>query len=388
MEGLDERRFRADQLFRWLHAHGVTDLDQMSNVAAGLRQRLASEARLTTLETVEVADSADGSAKLAFRTADGHLVESVLMPEATKGSRANKFEAPRTPRRNAVEEQGGRIAEPIQPTSDKGSVDGSATECRSYSRASPKVSVCLSTQVGCAMGCAFCATAGLGLRRSLTAGEIVDQLYRIRAWMRDRNDDRRISNIVYMGMGEPLANLNGTKRSLEILMHPLGANLSSRRITVSTAGVVPGLERMATWDFQVNLAISLNATTQAVRERLMPIAKKYSLDRLFAALRSFPLEKRRRITIEYVLIAGMNDTDEDAKRLPRLVAGLPCKINVISFNAIDGCDFQPPDPDRLEAFCAPVRRAGYTVITRHSRGADISAACGQLVGRLECPPKP
>jgi len=334
VESLGERRFRADQLFRWLHAQGVTDLDHLSNVSHELRQRLAAETRLTTLQTVEVADSADGSAKLAFRTADHHLVESVLMPEATK------------------------------------------------------VSVCLSTQVGCAMGCVFCATAGLGLRRSLTAGEIVDQLYRIRAWMLSRDDDRRISNIVYMGMGEPLANLRGTKRSLEILMHPLGANLSSRRITLSTAGVIPGLERMATWDFQVNLAISLNATTQDARERLMPIARKFPLDRLFATLRAFPLEKRRRITFEYVLIAGVNDSDEDAARLPRLVAGLPCKFNVILLNPIDGSDFAPPAPDRVEAFCEPIRQAGYTVITRHSRGADISAACGQLAGRLRSLDRP
>jgi 23S rRNA (adenine2503-C2)-methyltransferase len=331
VEDLGERRFRADQLFSWLHAHAITDLDQMTNVAQPLRRRLRLQTRLTTLETVEVVDSEDGSAKLAFRTADGHLVESVLMPEARK------------------------------------------------------ISVCLSTQVGCAMGCAFCATAGLGLTRSLTAGEIVDQLYRIRAWLQDRGDDRRISNVVYMGMGEPLANLRQTKRSLEMIMHPLGANLSSRRITVSTAGVVPGLERMATWDFQVNLAISLNATTQQVRERLMPITRRYSLDRLFAALRAFPLERRRRITFEYVLISGINDTDEDAKRLPRLVAGVPAKFNIIPVNAVDGSDFRPPDPDRVEAFCAPIRRAGYTVITRNSRGADISAACGQLAGRLRTP---
>lgn len=329
VQQLGERRFRADQLFGWLHGRSITDLDQMTNVAQGLRRRLAAETRLTTLQTVEVADSADGSVKLAFRTTDDHLVESVLMPEDRK------------------------------------------------------VSVCLSTQVGCAMGCVFCATAGLGLRRSLTAGEIVDQLYRIRAWMQAKGDDRRISNIVYMGMGEPLANLRGTQRSLEMIMHPLGANLSSRRITVSTAGVVPGLERLAFWDFQVNLAISLNATTQAVRERLMPIARKYPLERLFAALRAFPLEKRRRITFEYVLIDGINDTAEDAARLPRLVAGLPSKFNIIPVNAIDGCAFRPPDPDRVEAFCAPIRRAGYTVITRHSRGADISAACGQLAGRLK-----
>ncbi|MFH2010623.1 MAG: 23S rRNA (adenine(2503)-C(2))-methyltransferase RlmN [bacterium] len=326
-----ERRFRADQLFRWIHGHGITALDELTDIAKDLRDRLAERTTLTTLELVEVADSDDGSAKLAFRTSDDQLVESVLMPEDRK------------------------------------------------------VSVCLSTQVGCGMGCRFCATAGLGLHRSLTAGEIVDQLYRIRTRMRAQQDDRRISNIVYMGMGEPLANLSNTQRSLEMLMHPLGANLSSRRITISTAGVIPGLRRLAAWPHQVNLAVSLNATTQEIRAKIMPVAEKFPLDELMAELRSFPLEKRRRITFEYVLIEDLNDSDEDARRLPRLVAGIPCKFNIIPFNPVDGCEFRPPAPERLELFCEPIRRAGYTVLTRHSRGADISAACGQLAGRLRSP---
>ncbi len=325
---MGERRFRAEQLFRWLHGQGITRLDQMTNVSRELRARLGQETTLTTLRPLEALGSADGSTKLAFATADGHVVESVLMPEERK------------------------------------------------------VSVCLSTQVGCAMGCAFCATAGLGLVRSLCAGEIVDQLYRIRAWLHQRGDTRRISNVIYMGMGEPLANLGGVRRSLEMLMHPLGANLSSRRITVSTVGLVPGIHRMATWSFQVNLAVSLNATTQATRERLMPTAKKNPIPRLLQALRAFPLEKRRRITFEYVLIADTNDSDEDAARLLRLVAPIPCKLNVIPLNPTDACNLRPPGAERVDAFCSIIRRSGCTVITRNSRGSDIGAACGQLAGRL------
>ncbi|MDY0003112.1 MAG: 23S rRNA (adenine(2503)-C(2))-methyltransferase RlmN [Polyangia bacterium] len=325
---LGESRFRADQLFRWIHSRGASSFEEMTDLGKDFRQRLGESSRLGTLEHLETVTSADGSAKLGFRTGDGRIVESVLMPEDRK------------------------------------------------------VSVCLSTQVGCGMGCAFCATARLGLGRSLTAGEIVDQLYRIRAQMEATGDRRRISNIVYMGMGEPLANPKGTLRSLELLLHPLGASLSTRRITVSTAGVIPGLELLAAAPHQVNLAISLNATTQEVRARLMPIARQYPLDRLLGAVRAFPLEKRRRITWEYVLISGVNDSDEDARRLPRLIAGIPSKLNVIVFNPIDGCELRAPRPERVEAFCEPARRAGYTVMLRQSRGADVSAACGQLAGRL------
>jgi 23S rRNA (adenine2503-C2)-methyltransferase len=196
----------------------------------------------------------------------------------------------------------------------------------------------------------------------------------------------RISNLVYMGMGEPLVNLGGTLRSLELLMHPLGANVSSRRITVSTAGVVPGIERLARAPFVVNLAVSLNATTDAVRRRLMPITARYPLASLLRAIHAFPLPTRRRVTFEYVLVAEVNDTDEDAKRLPRLVAGIPAKFNVIALNPVEGCGFAAPPPERVERFCEILRRAGYTVVLRRSRGADIGAACGQLAGELTPPP--
>lgn len=328
---LGESRYRADQLFRWIHSRGAASFEDMTDLGKALRTRLESVARLDTLRPLEIVTSADGSVKIAFATRDHRVVESVLMPEDRK------------------------------------------------------VSVCLSSQVGCGMGCAFCATARLGLGRSLTAGEIVDQLYRIRAHLHQTGDDRRISNVVYMGMGEPLANLQGTLRSLEILMHPLGANLSSRRITLSTVGLVPGLARLAQAGVQVNLAISLNATTQETRARLMPVAAKNPLSELLAAVRAYPLEKRRRITWEYVLIAGENDSPEDARRLGRIMAGIPSKVNVIAWNPVEGCAFRPPTPQGVDAFCEAVRKQGFPVMLRQSRGADVAAACGQLAGRLVGP---
>jgi len=325
---MGESRYRADQLFRWIHARGVSSFQEMTDLGKATRARLQAQARLDTLTVLETVTSVDGSRKLALGTVDERVVESVLMPEERK------------------------------------------------------ISVCLSSQVGCGMGCAFCATARMGLGRSLTPGEIVDQLYRIRVLLKSEGDDRRISNVVYMGMGEPLANVQGTLRSLQILMHPLGANLSSRRITLSTAGLVPGIEQLAASGLQVNLAISLNATTQPLRARLMPVAARHSLKELLDALRSYPLEKRRRITWEYVLIQGENDSLEDARRLGRLMAGIPSKVNVIIWNPVEGCLFRPPSPERAGAFCEALRRQGFPVMLRQSRGADVEAACGQLAGRL------
>jgi 23S rRNA (adenine2503-C2)-methyltransferase len=347
-------RYRAAQVFRWLHAKGVTSLDAMKNVPGPLREALASRMPLRGLELVEVRASGDGSAKYAFRTDDGLIIESVLMPEEDKV-----------------------LARPAAATSH---TSKKSSRCATISRSS--TSVCLSTQAGCGLGCAFCATARLGLRRSLRAGEIVGQVHAVRRHLAEIGDARRISNLVYMGMGEPLVNLRGTLDSLAILLDPQGVDLSSRRITVSTAGVVPGIEKLGASGLGVNLAVSLNATTQAVREQLMPIARKYPLDRLLAALRAFPLQPRRRITFEYVLLAGINDTDADAKRLPQLIAGLPAKVNVIPWNGVEGCAYAPSDEARQERFAEIVRRAGYTVLTRRSRGTDIAAACGQLAGKL------
>lgn len=240
-----------------------------------------------------------------------------------------------------------------------------------------KLTQCLSTQVGCALGCTFCATATMGLGRNLEPGEMVDQVYRARALLPEQ---ARVSNLVFMGMGEPLNNLDRVLRAIDILCTDLGANLSPRRITVSTAGVVPRIAELGRRNRNVGLAVSLNATTDAVRDRLMPINKRWPLGRLMEALRRFPLPRRRRITFEYVLIKGINDSEQDARRLPGLLSGIRSKVNLIPYNPCRADEpFERPDHQRLEAFAEILRSKDLATFVRQSRGADIAAACGQLV---------
>jgi 23S rRNA (adenine2503-C2)-methyltransferase len=317
-----EPRFRSDQLFRWLHARGVTSWEAMTDLPAGLRSRLAAAASLTPLALDLSARSADGTRKLRLRTADGRLIESVLIPE------------------------------------------------------DDKLTLCVSSQVGCALDCTFCATATLGFGRQLAVGEIVDQVYRARVLSAE--DGRRITNLVFMGMGEPLHNLRNVAAAIEILTHELGANLSHRRITVSTAGLVPGIEKLGQSALQVNLAISLNATTDAVRDELMPINRRWPIAALLGAVRRYPLERRRRVTFEYVLLAGRNDSDADADRLPHLLRGIPAKVNLIPWNPHPGAPYQRPSWERVEAFQNRLKAGGLAVYVRRPRGDDIAAACGQL----------
>jgi 23S rRNA (adenine2503-C2)-methyltransferase len=320
---LGERRYRADQLFRWLHRKGAASVEEMTDLRRDTRARLAGLLDLTPLEVEVVQTAGDGTRKLRLRAADGARVESVLIPD-----------------------------------------DG-------------KLTLCISTQVGCALGCRFCATATLGLRRHLTAGEIVDQVYRARALAGER-----IGNLVFMGMGEPLHNYEGTLRAVRLLTHDLGASFSTRRITISTAGLVPGIERLGREDLQVNLAVSLNATTDAVRDRLMPINQRYPLAALLGAIRAYPLARRRRVTFEYVLLAGVNDSDDDARRLVKLLHGIPAKINLIPWNPHHGLGFARPTADRVARFQALLKQRGAAAYLRATRGDDIAAACGQLAAQV------
>jgi 23S rRNA (adenine2503-C2)-methyltransferase len=271
--------------------------------------------------------SADGTRKLRLRTRDGRSIESVLIPDGDK------------------------------------------------------LTQCISSQVGCALDCQFCATAKLGLVRHLDAGEIADQVYRAQALMADAEPGRRITNLVYMGMGEPLHNYEAVMRSIAILTHGLGANLSQRRITVSTVGLVPGIERLGRESLRPNLAVSLNASSDDVRDRLMPVNKKWPIARLLAALRAFPLEHRRRITFEYVLLAGVNDSMEDADRLARLLRSMRCKLNLIPWNPHPGAPFARPSRAAIESFQNRVKELGLAAYLRTPRGDDIAAACGQLANR-------
>jgi 23S rRNA (adenine2503-C2)-methyltransferase len=249
-----------------------------------------------------------------------------------------------------------------------------------------KTTQCISSQVGCALDCQFCATAKLGLSRHLDAGEIVDQVYRARALLAEVEPGRRITNIVYMGMGEPLHNFDNVARSLEILTHHLGVDFSLRRITVSTVGLVSGISKLAQLESRPNLAISLNATTDEVRDQIMPVNKRWPIADLLAALRAFPLERRRRLTFEYVLLGGLNDTDDDARRLGELLRDFRCKVNIIPWNPHAGAAYRRPEADQIERFQNAVKAAGLACYLRTPRGDDIDAACGQLANRAEAAP--
>jgi 23S rRNA (adenine2503-C2)-methyltransferase len=240
------------------------------------------------------------------------------------------------------------------------------------------LTLCVSSQVGCALDCAFCATATLGFGRNLSAGEIVQQIYTATA-----QAGRRPTNLVFMGMGEPLHNLQNVTRAFQLLIHPWGAAFSPRRITVSTAGLVPGINELAKLSPAPNLAVSLNATTDEVRDRLMPINRKWPIAELLRAVRAFPLAHGRKITFEYVLLAGVNDSDADAERLPRLLKGMECMVNLIPWNPFSGPAFTRPSAERIRTFQEILRRNRMQTYIRTPRGDDIDAACGQLAARAE-----
>jgi 23S rRNA (adenine2503-C2)-methyltransferase len=319
--GCGKERFRAKQIFKWIYQKQISDFSLMTNLSKEFREQIASRAVIGELHPEEVETGADGTRKYLFRLADGTCVESVLIPEEDRNT------------------------------------------------------LCISSQVGCAMACRFCLTGTFSLTRNLTAAEIVNQVCAVKR-------EKEIRNIVFMGMGEPLHNLDNVIRAITILGAADGLQLSNRRVTVSTSGLIPELERLAETVI-VNLAISLNATTNEQRDLLMPINRTYPIERLLEACRRLPLPGRRKITFEYVLIKGINDSLDDARRLVRLLSGIPTKINLISFNEHEGCEFQAPGQESIDRFHSYLLSKHFTVITRSSRGSDISAACGQLRGKLE-----
>jgi 23S rRNA (adenine2503-C2)-methyltransferase len=324
LQGQGKERYRATQIFKWLYQHDVSSFDEMTNVSKALRTELAQTACISRLEPETIEVGSDGTRKYLFMLEDGNAVESVIIPDEDRNT------------------------------------------------------LCISSQAGCAMQCAFCLTGTFNLTRNLTTAEIVNQILAVRR-------DVEVRNIVMMGMGEPLHNLDNVIAALQIMGEDNGLQLSSRRVTVSTCGLVPELERLGR-EVTVNLAVSLNATTDELRDRIMPVNKAYPIARLLAALKNYPLPGRRKITIEYVLLGGLNDTPEDAKRLVRLLSDIPCKINLIPFNPHEKADFRPPTRAALDAFHKYLLDRHFTVITRDSRGSDISAACGQLKGKLDCQP--
>lgn len=320
-----EPAYRGRQIFDWIHRQGVLDPDQMTNLPKTLRQRLQHEGLGWPIEVVSRHESADRTKKMLLGMADGERVETVLIPQ---------LDDPRV------------------------------------------VTQCISSQVGCAMGCVFCASGVAGLKRQMTDAEIVAQVLLGR---RELEPEQRIRNVVFMGMGEPLHNYEAVARTLVLLTHPQGLDLSKRRVTVSTSGLVRQIDRLGE-DFggQVQLAISLHAVRDADRSQIMPVNRKHGLQQLTNALRRYPLSKRQRITIEYTLIQGVNDSVQDAIEMTELLRGIPVKINLIPMNPISGSDLRAPQDSHVTRFQDELSRRGFSVFIRKTRGDDVAAACGQL----------
>jgi 23S rRNA (adenine2503-C2)-methyltransferase len=349
-------RFRADQIFEWIHRHRVQDVDEMANIPKALRLLITEHGDLRRLERHGDFVARDGTRKLRLRTLDGYFIESVLIPNDQRG-----------------------------------------------------FTLCVSSQVGCSMTCRFCATASLPFERNLAAWEIVDQVEQAQdlleqAWQIDEpqaqaagDEERgaeplpyRLSNVVYMGMGEPLHNFVPVKSSVDIVTDPKGAAITSRRITISTSGLVPAIERFSKDPLseRVGLAVSLNATTDEVRDEVMPINLKWPISDLLDAVRALPDTRRRDLTFEYVLLEEVNDFEDDAHRLADLVREFDCHINVIPFNPHAHAPYRRPSSARVHHFMTVAKRRGLRVYLRTPRGDDIGAACGQLAlegerGRVE-----
>ena len=358
------RAFHGKQIFKWIHARGVLDPSQMSDLPKGLRDALGTLDLPKTMTIATERRAQDATRKLLVQMKDGATVETVLIPSVTGGP--NGMPSPVEAEQDAdaaaaVEDEDLERDQDLDP--------GKETKKR--------VTQCISTQVGCAMGCVFCASGVAGLKRQMTAEEIVAQVLIGKSRLEPGEELR---NVVLMGMGEPLHNYEETARALRLLTHPDGIALSNRRVTVSTSGLIPEIARLgADFHGQIGLAISLHAADDATRSSLMPINKKYPLPKLIEALRAYPLPKRRRITIEYTLVAGNNDTPTEAKKLVRLLRDLPVKVNLIPVNPIEAREYGPPSMEGVLAFQKILCDAGYSCFIRRRRGDDVSAACGQLV---------
>ena len=338
MEFLVPERFRADQLYEWLYARRARSFTEMTNLPRVLQSSLAARYTIPSLTCAHSSESADGTKKFLFTLEDGRSIETVLIPSEMRGEQA--------------------LPE----------------------RSSARRTLCVSTQVGCPLDCKFCATASLKLKRNLTAAEILLQIFEA-----ERMTGETITNLVFMGMGEPMLNYDHLVRALRIITDPKTAMLARRRVTVSTSGIPEAIRNFAREGLNVKLALSLHATTNALRERLMPIDKKYPLDTVLAAMEDYYKITGRPITYEYILFDGLNDSPADAARLAKIARRVPSRVNVIPFHPIDftnptgfGAELRPARPAAFERFIALLRKAGVTALVRSSSGQDIEAACGQL----------
>ncbi|MCI6880924.1 MAG: 23S rRNA (adenine(2503)-C(2))-methyltransferase RlmN [Clostridiaceae bacterium] len=320
MESIGEKKFRAAQIYSWLHERLVDDFDEMTNLSKGLREKLKENYELPNLTLVRVQTSKiDETSKFLFRLSDGNVIESVLM----KYHHGN--------------------------------------------------SVCISSQVGCRMGCRFCASTLDGLERGLKPSEMLDQIYQIQKWSKER-----VHNVVVMGTGEPLDNYDALLRFIHLLTCEGGLHISQRNLTVSTCGIVPNMRRLADEKLQITLALSLHASSQEKRKTLMPVANKYELSEVLDACRYYFSQTGRRITFEYSLVGGVNDSEEDARELTELVKDINCHINLIPVNPIKERDYVQSDTGAIQRFKNKLEKSGINVTIRREMGRDIDGACGQL----------
>ena len=327
MAEMGQPRYRGRQLFRWVYRAQQQDFSQLTDMSKELRARLDEMFTCQALCPEKETASVDGTTKYVYRLPDGHVIESVLIPDDESGRRT----------------------------------------------------VCVSSQAGCPLGCAFCATGMLGFHRNLTVGEILSQLLHLR----QRFGPEAFSNIVLMGMGEPMLNLDNVLDAVGIISDGAGLSHSAKKITLSTAGVIPGIRRLAELRSKVRLAVSLNSAIQTKREMIMPVARRYPLDQLRVELRRYTAATGSRVTFEYAVFEGFNDAPEDLAALIQYVQGIPCKINVLAYNPVDGARFRPPSQEGIDHLVQKLYPHVPAVTVRRSRGADIGAACGQLAGRAE-----
>jgi len=323
VQGLGAKPFHGRNLLKWIHRHGVIEFEAMTDISKSLRELLAQVAEIRAPEVVFDQPSRDGTHKWVMQLECGNRVETVFIPESGRGT------------------------------------------------------LCVSSQVGCSLNCSFCSTAQQGFNRNLSVAEIIGQV-----WVAARRMQKPVTNVVLMGMGEPLANFDAVVSAMDIMQNDLAYMLSKYRVTLSTSGIVPALKRLKEVS-DVTLAVSLHAADNALRDQLVPINRKYPLEQLIPACRDFVQgDKRRKVTWEYVMLDGINDSDRQAKQLIRLLEGTPSKVNLIPFNPFPGTGYRTSSPERILAFRDRLMRAGIMTMTRKTRGEDIDAACGQLVGKV------
>jgi len=323
VSSLGEKPYRVHQIYEWVFQKDVSSIGEMTNLSKNLRNQLSELSYISRLSIADKRVSKDGTEKYLLMLEDGNSIESVLIPDEDR------------------------------------------------------LTLCISTQVGCKLNCAFCLTGKGGFIRNLNHYEIIEQILSVR---REKKD---IINIVLMGMGEPLDNYENVIKSIKTMISPHGLKIPAKRITLSTSGLIPEIKKLAKENLKINLAVSLNASDNETRDKIMPLSKKYPIEELLKTLKEYPLPPNRRITFEYVMIKRLNDSIEDAKKLSNMLKGIKCKINLIPFNSFEGVDYEAPDYKNVEDFRNILISQHYTTIIRKSKGADISAACGQLRGKWQ-----